>query len=80
MSSTMRELGIDQLSVEDPLALAQEIWESVEKDVERMPLTDLQRLELERRLAESLARPDAVISWERIKAEALAIRRCRKRN
>ena len=35
-------------------------------------MTDAQRRELERRLADSLARPDAVTPWEEIKARALA--------
>ena len=37
-----------------------------------MPLTDPQRKELERRLADSIARPDAVTPWEEVKARALA--------
>jgi putative addiction module component (TIGR02574 family) len=72
MPPSMSELGIDRLSVEDRLALAQEIWDSVAREVERAPLTEAQRLELERRLAESLARPDAVIPWEEVRADALA--------
>jgi len=72
MPPTMHELGIDRLSVEDRLALAQEIWESIAQEVEREPLTGAQRQELERRLADSIARPDAVTPWEEIKARALA--------
>jgi len=68
----MKDLGIDRLSVEDRLVLVQEIWDSVVADVERAPLTDAQRQELERRLADSLARPDAVTPWEEVKARALA--------
>ncbi len=72
MPPTMHELGIDRLSVEDRLALAQEIWDSVTQEVEREPLTVAQRQELERRLADSIARPDAVTSWEEVKERALA--------
>ena len=72
MPPTMHELGIDRLSVEDRLALAQEIWDSVAQEVEREPLTVAQRQELERRLADSIARPDAVTSWEEVKERALA--------
>jgi putative addiction module component (TIGR02574 family) len=68
----MKDLGIDRLSVEERLALVQEIWDSVVADVERAPLTDAQSQELERRLADSLARPDAVTAWEEVKARALA--------
>jgi putative addiction module component (TIGR02574 family) len=35
-------------------------------------LTESQRRELERRLADSIARPEAVIPWEEVKARALA--------
>ena len=72
MSPTMKDLGIDRLSVEERIALVQEIWDSVAADVERLPLTEGQRRELERRLADSLARPDAVTPWEEVKARALA--------
>jgi putative addiction module component (TIGR02574 family) len=72
MSPTMKDLGIDQLSVEDRIALAEAIWDSVAAEVERAPLTDAQRQELERRLADTLARPDAVTPWEEVKARALA--------
>jgi putative addiction module component (TIGR02574 family) len=72
MPPTMRELGLDRLDVEDRIALAQEILESVEREIERSPLTEAQRQELERRLADSIARPDAVTPWEEIKARALA--------
>lgn len=72
MPPTMHELGIDRLDIDARIALAQEIWESVELDVERCPLPEPQRRELERRLSDSLARPDAVTPWEVVKARALA--------
>lgn len=72
MPQTMHDLGIDRLSVEDRLALAEEIWASVAQELDREPLSAAQRRELERRLADSLARPDAVTPWEEVKARALA--------
>jgi putative addiction module component (TIGR02574 family) len=72
MPRTMQELGIDQISIEERLALAQEIWDSVAEELEREPLTLAQRQELDRRLADSIARPDAVTPWEEVKARALA--------
>jgi putative addiction module component (TIGR02574 family) len=72
MPPTMHELGIDRLDLDDRIALAQEIWESVTREVEGTPLTEAQRQELERRLADSVARPDAVTPWEEVKARALA--------
>jgi putative addiction module component (TIGR02574 family) len=72
MPRTMQELGIDQISIEERLALAQEIWDSVAEELEREPLTPAQRQELERRLTENIARPDAVTPWEEVKVRALA--------
>ena len=72
MPPTMRDLGAHLLSVEERLALAEEIWESVASEVESETLTVAQRQELERRLADSSARPDAVTPWEVIKERALA--------
>lgn len=72
MTPTLQELGIDRLSAEDRLALAEAIWESVAREVEQATLPEGQRKELERRLADSMARPDAVTPWEEIKARALA--------
>jgi putative addiction module component (TIGR02574 family) len=72
MPPTLQELGMDRLSAEDRLALAEALWQSVADEVEQIPLSEAQRLELERRLADSKARPDAVVPWEVVKAQALA--------
>jgi putative addiction module component (TIGR02574 family) len=72
MAPTLQELGLDRLSPEDRLTVAEAIWESVAREVEAAPLTAPQRTELERRLADSIARPEAVTPWEEIKARALA--------
>jgi putative addiction module component (TIGR02574 family) len=69
---TLQELGVDRLSPEDRLALAEAIWDSVARDAETAALPPAQRAELERRLADSIAHPDAVTPWEVIKARALA--------
>ena len=72
MPPTLQELGLDQLSPEDRLAVAEAIWDSVSREAEAAPVPTGQRLELERRLADSMARPDAVTPWEVVKAQALA--------
>ena len=58
MSPTLQELGIDRLSAEDRLSLAEAIWESVAQEAEQAPLPEGQRKELERRLADSIAHPE----------------------
>ena len=47
-------------------------WDRATQETEQAPLTEGQRKELERRLADSIARPDAVTPWEEIKARTLA--------
>ena len=72
MAPGLQELGLDRLPPEDRLALAEALRDSVTTEVETAPLTPAQQSELERRLADSIARPDAVTPWEEIKARALA--------
>jgi putative addiction module component (TIGR02574 family) len=72
MAPTIQELGLDQLSREDRLAVAEAIWDSVVSETETAPLSAAQRAELECRLADSIARPDAVTPWEVTKARARA--------
>jgi putative addiction module component (TIGR02574 family) len=52
MAVTMKSLGIDQLSIADRIALVQEIWDSIAATPEEVPLTEAQKREFDRRLAE----------------------------
>jgi putative addiction module component (TIGR02574 family) len=72
MSPTLEELGIDQLSPEQRIALAQEILDSVVAEKPVGPLSEAKKQELQRRLAEHAANPGNVVPWEQIKADALA--------
>ncbi len=72
MAATMKELGIDRLSVAERLALLQEIWESLSANEDALPLTDAQRKELDRRADEDDANPADVVEWEQVKTEATA--------
>jgi putative addiction module component (TIGR02574 family) len=71
MTSTMNALGIDRLSVEDRLALMHEIWDSIAAEPRASHLSDAQRDELERRVAEHERHPQDVVSWDQVKADAL---------
>ena len=71
MSPTLNALGIDRLSVADRLTLVQEIWDSIAAETERSPLTEVQRQEVDRRLAAHRANPEAAVPWEQVEAEAL---------
>jgi len=72
MSTSLKSLGIDRLSVDERLALVEELWDSIAEDSAAVPLTDAQRTELDRRLAEHKAHPDDVVSWEDVKASIAA--------
>jgi putative addiction module component (TIGR02574 family) len=58
----------------DRLAVAEAIWDSVAREVETAPISPAQRAELERRLADSIARSDAVTPWKLVKARAYGAR------
>ena len=72
MSPTVQSLGIDRLPREQRIALVQEIWNTIAAEPCPSLLTDAQRRELERRVAEDDASPDDVVPWEQVKAQALA--------
>jgi len=68
MSVSLKSLGIDRLGVEERIALVEEIWNSIAADSAAVPLTTPQRDELDRRLADHAAHPNAVVSWDEVKA------------
>jgi len=69
MSVSLKSLGIDGLSVADRLILVEELWDSI---ATATPLTDAQRAELDRRLADHEANPDDVVSWEEVQSSITA--------
>lgn len=73
MPVTMKELGLDKLSAQDRVALIEELEESLAAEPVPAPLlTDAQKAELDRRIAEADADPDGGIPWEEVRDEALA--------
>ncbi|MEO6808060.1 MAG: addiction module protein [Isosphaeraceae bacterium] len=72
MSATLRQLGIDRMTVGERIALAQEILDSVAAEQPREPLSEAKRQELARRLADEAANPEDGVSWEEVEAAALA--------
>jgi len=72
MSPTLEELGIDRLSIQERLALVQEILDSVMAERGPGPLSEAKRQELQRRLTDHAANPGDVIPWEQVKAEVEA--------
>ena len=66
----MARITVDQLldlPTAERLELAQALWDSVAADPESVPLTQVQREELDRRLDEYERNPNEGSSWESIK-------------
>jgi len=70
MLPTLQDLGIDRLSVDDRIALAQAIWDSLPAQP-RLRLSPAKQDELSRRAAEDDVRPEDVVPWEQVKAGIL---------
>ncbi len=70
MTPTVQPLGIDKLSVDEQLALVRAIWDHIAESGPIPRLSDAQRQELRRRVAEDEASPDDVIPWKQVKAKA----------
>lgn len=57
-----------KLSVAERLQLVEDIWDSIASSPEVLPVTEAQKQELDRRLAEYRANPTAGRSWEELRA------------
>ena len=68
MAVSLKSLGIERLGIEERLTLVEELWDSIAADSAAVPLTEDQRTELDRRIAEHEANPDDVVPWEEVKA------------
>ena len=70
MPTTLESLGLDKLPRDERLALVHALWDSIAADGPH--LTESQRAELDRRIAEDDANPDDAIPWEQVKAKGRA--------
>jgi putative addiction module component (TIGR02574 family) len=68
MSVSMKALGIDRLSDDEKIALALEIWESLDEARPARPLSPAESAELDRREAELDADPSKALTWEQIRS------------
>ncbi len=57
-----------KLTLVERIELVEAIWDSVAAEVEALPLSEEHRLELDRRLADLAAEPDAGSPWAEVRA------------
>jgi putative addiction module component (TIGR02574 family) len=62
------DLNLAKLSVEERIQLVEDLWDSIAADTGDIALTEAQRVELERRLADLEQNPDAVEPWNDVRA------------
>ncbi len=72
MAPTLEDLGIDKLGLDERLAVARQIWDSVTTELDSDELDEATRTELDRRLALADADPTRGVPWEQVLAEARA--------
>ncbi len=59
-----------KLSAAERLQLAEDLWDSIAADPRaHPPLTDAQRSEIEKRLAEHAANPSTALNWDAVRAQ-----------
>lgn len=66
MTTSVSQLEIDRLTVQQRLDLIATLWDSIPESLESLPVPQAHREELERRLADADANPDAGIPWEQV--------------
>ena len=69
MSESLPMPEFDQLTVPERLELIGQLRDSIPESDEDFPIPEWHREELERRLAEADAAPEAGIPWEQVRAE-----------
>lgn len=62
---------VSDLPVAERLKLVEAIWDSIAQSPDTLPLTDVHKAELERRLAEYELNPEAGSNWAEVKERIL---------
>jgi putative addiction module component (TIGR02574 family) len=69
MTVNLKSLEIERLSIDERLELVEALWDSIASSA---ALTDAQREELDRRLADHRQHPDDVMPWPEVKSSISA--------
>lgn len=67
MSPTIPDFDFQSLSSPQKLELIGWLWDSIPDSTESLPFPESHRQELEQRLAEADANPNAAIPWEQVR-------------
>ena len=67
MSATIQALEIDKLSVDERLELIDALWESITDRDALFELTEEEKQELDRRVADAEAHPETGMTWEEVR-------------
>jgi putative addiction module component (TIGR02574 family) len=66
-SITEIEHAVEKLSIAERILLVEDIWDSISKNSESIPLTAAQRLELDRRIDDFERYPNDGRPWDTVK-------------
>ncbi len=64
--------AINAMNIDDRIRLVDAIWEGIEAEQPVPELTEAQKRELDRRLADAEASPEDEVPWEEVNAEIKA--------
>ena len=67
MSKLAPAMEYEHLSIAERILLVEEIWDSIAAEQEQIPLTQAQKDELDRRLADMEKNPGPGLSWEEVR-------------
>lgn len=56
--------SFDQMTTAERILYVQELWDRIAAEADGVPLSEVQRVELRRRLTDHEARPEVSIPWE----------------
>ncbi|MGI9054892.1 MAG: addiction module protein [Pyrinomonadaceae bacterium] len=63
-----------ELSVAEKIQIVEDIWDSIIRNPEKLPLSETEKKELDKRLADYEQNPDDGIEWETLKNNILQIK------
>jgi putative addiction module component (TIGR02574 family) len=68
MAQSTDGFSFDELSIAERILIVEQIWDSIAAESDQLEVTQAQRDELDRRLADYQASPSEGVTWEQLKA------------